>query len=106
MALFGMGRRPKPLQFKYVPRYYDPIKDDLESRIGKAENSEATKARIKSGLRRGFGGSTIDTRAQKRASSIRLVLIIVALVLIVYLIMVSNSFLEFVQTIEKIEKAG
>lgn len=101
MALFGMNKRPKPLQFKYVPRYYDPVKEDLKERLaGKEGSPEATKARIRSGLRRGYGGGTIDTRAQKRMSFIRLIVIIAVLVALTYSIMVADSFLELLSKLD------
>ena len=39
MALFNIFRAKKPQKYNYVPRYYDPAKEDLESRLRQLEGS-------------------------------------------------------------------
>ncbi len=56
MSFFKIFHRPKPKQYRYFPRFYDPDKEDLERRLRNAKGSmgndtEALKARISSGLR-------------------------------------------------------
>jgi hypothetical protein len=58
MIKIGFGNRVKPKSFGFVPRYYDPAKEELEERIKKykptedtSDNVENMKNRIKSGLR-------------------------------------------------------
>lgn len=108
MSLFGFGRRPKPLQFKYVPRYYDPDKEDLDRRVQQASEEgspEMAKLRIQQGLRRGYGKHSVDKSKIRRTSNLRLVTIIIVLSTLVYLVLSSNFFLRFVEAITMIEQA-
>ena len=56
MSFLRFFKQPKHQQFRYVPRHYDPDKEDLERRLQKArleqeQTPEAMKSRIASGLR-------------------------------------------------------
>jgi len=58
MAIFSIFKTPKHQKYKYIPRFYDPDKEDLERRLEKAkkmrtDDPEGMKMRISSGLRRG-----------------------------------------------------
>ena len=35
MLKIGFGNRAKPKEFGFIPRYYDPVKEELEERIKK-----------------------------------------------------------------------
>ncbi len=97
MARFSLFRTPKPNRFNYIPRYYDPEKEELYARVnaakpvaeGELDNSpEAIKARLKMGFR--AGRQSIDrkfkrkqqTRANYRVAWIALLLTAAAAILI------------------------
>ena len=97
MARFSLFRTPKPNQFNYIPRHYDPEKEELYARInaakpvedGEIDNSpEAIKARMQMGFR--SQRQSIDrkfkrkqqTRANYRVFWIAFVLTVAAAVVI------------------------
>lgn len=87
---------PKHKNFDYTPRYYDPKKEELMDRVnvakGKAGTSaEATKARIKSSLRRGRNNNPSLRKQQVfKSYMLRLVLIVA---LIIALLLAINVYL-------------
>ncbi|RLD21203.1 MAG: hypothetical protein DRI69_04715 [Bacteroidetes bacterium] len=94
MALFNFFHTPQPQRYRYIPRFYDPDKEELEARIEQAKpggpddfSPEAVKVRMKAGFKRGH---TIDRkfkRKLRRRANRRVILIGVALALIsMYLI--------------------
>ena len=84
--------RPKPRTYRYIPRLYDPAKEELEQRLrqhetGKGDDVEAVKARISSGLRQ---RSQVDTEYQSRLirkSNRTLFYTIVLLILITFVLL-------------------
>ena len=102
MARFGIFRTPKPQKFDYVPRYYDPEKEELKARLERYkpseeqdQSTEAMKARIRAGLNSPL---SIDRRFKRRAhrkSGYRVALIALALTcLFAYLIWDNRAVLE------------
>ena len=95
MRFLNIFRLPKPNTFNYIPRYYDPDKEDLEDRLKKARleresGTEAMKSRISTGLRQRGGGN----RALRKKMVLRSNLIIIGLIVIL-LVMVAlflNSY--------------
>ncbi len=88
-------KTPKPKPFEYVPRFYDPAKEELEERIRRAEarkqgGQAAVKERIREGLRK---GSTYNPRYRKMKSdavlrsNLLLLAIVVVLVLLTYMLL-------------------
>lgn len=78
--LGGFSKVPKHQRFNYIPRHYDPIKDELEQRVRSKEldsinSKEARRYRIQEGIRR--NQSYTKTRSE---STLRSNVIIVALV--------------------------
>ena len=69
MARFSIFKTPKPQDFKYHPRYYDPAKEELRARIERAtpgeknQDAEAMKARIRAGFQ---SKSSIDRKFQRK----------------------------------------
>lgn len=102
MGGIGFGKRPQPRKFDYLPRFYDPIKEDLENRIGsyKDEKKEdQLKDRIKQGLRQRYNSDTGSYRSnQVKRSNLRLLYIIGILILAAYLLLKSNFFLRFMES--------
>ena len=57
MAIFRFMKGPKPQKFEYLPRFYDPEKEDLRRRIaesakGGVDATSAMKSRISNTYRR------------------------------------------------------
>jgi hypothetical protein len=88
MALFSFFNRTKHRKFEYIPRFYNPEKEELEQRLSKyrkAKNSDIddVKLNIRAGLRsRAPGNSGFNLRY-----SMFIMLIVVILLLItIYLL--------------------
>ena len=108
MIKIGFGNRVKPKSFGFVPRYYDPAKEELEERIKKYKQSEDTsdnvenmKNRIKTGLRMKHYGSPDVRTSAVRKSNIRLLFIICVLGLAAYLLMSSNKIIALIEAFSK-----
>lgn len=94
MALSRFFKTPGHQQFEYVPRHWDPKKEDLEERLERArsnnsKNPEQMKARIASGMRRGGarGYKGTQTRSIFR-SNLLLLGIVIVLVAVTYLLFI------------------
>ena len=56
MAFFSFGKRVRNQKFNFIPRHYDPAKEELEDRLRMASdesNPEVAKTRIKDDFKRG-----------------------------------------------------
>lgn len=90
--MFGrMFKTPNHKQFDYRPRFYDPIKDELEERVRAHEargvdEREARMMRINQGMRRNQGRSTIRAKSTVR-SNIMIALIVFILALLAFFIL-------------------
>ena len=96
MALLNFFKPPKHQKYKYIPRYWDPKKEDLDERLQKYKGEdgkndvEAVKARLSKGFTRGAGSGSFQIKAEMRAAetkrSNRLLLgVIVFLLFLTYL---------------------
>lgn len=101
MIKIGFGKRVRPKSFGFIPRFYDPVKEELKERIAKYEETDDAsvqvdhmKNRIKSGMRQKFYGDPNLRSNVERQSNIRLLFIIITLILISYVIMKSDRFLS------------
>jgi hypothetical protein len=108
MIKIGFGNRVKPRSFGFVPRYYDPAKEELEERIkkykqseDKADHVESMKNRIKTGLRMKHYGDPGVRNSAVRRSNMRLLLIICVLGLAGYVLMSSNKFIALIEAFSK-----
>ena len=107
MALLRFFKTPKHQRYEYKPRYWDPQKEELQERLERVkqiqgEGSEAMKARISSGLKRGYRG---DERLRKqRVMRSNLVLIGVIAVLCVLSYLVLTIYLPGI--VEAVEGSG
>ena len=85
MSFFRMGSRFKHRSFVYIPRFYDPAKEELENRVkGYNEKDDATeiaKSRIRMGFRKGGADTRKYTQSVRKRSNLRLLGIIIFLVL-------------------------
>ena len=78
---------PKPKRFKYLPHYYDERKEELD-RLKKEhgiidDKSGDYKQELKGKLQRNWRKRSSDAK-RERSSSIRLILILVALIALAY----------------------
>jgi len=108
MIKIGFGNRIKPKAFGFIPRYYDPVKEELEERIKKYKTSavpvddvENMKNRIKSGLRMKHYGDPSARSSAARKSNIRLFYIICVLVFAAYILMSSNKIISMIEAFSK-----
>ena len=93
MALLRFFKVPRHQQYEYKPRYWDPRKEELEERLKRIEDlkgsdTEATKARISSGLRRGYRGDTRERKRQVMRSNMILLGIVIVLLILSYMFIV------------------
>jgi len=100
MALrFNMFRTPKHRKYDYIPRYYNPNKEELEQKIKMAElkagdSIEGAKARISSGLRkRGKSSFTYKSERKKAMLHSNLMLIFILVVLILGVLYFAEVYL-------------
>ena len=89
MGIFNFGKRIKHRQFEYIPRYYDPDKEELENRLKKykreASDTELSKQRIRGGFRRKYRVENDYTKRSVRRSNRILLMTIGILLLLTYL---------------------
>jgi hypothetical protein len=105
MSLFGFGRRVTPNRFDYKPRYYNPAKEELESRLKMINNQDnamdpdSIRERISLGLkyRTGRGESY---RNESRKSNLRVVIILFALLLLTVLLINSPKILKLLSYLD------
>lgn len=87
MALLSFFKTNKPRQFDFSPRYYNAQKEALQQRVERIEaevnatNSDAPRRTLTKGM---LTDRIERRRSQQRKVTLRLVLIIVALVAIAY----------------------
>jgi len=99
MGFFSFGKRVKNQRFNYIPRHYDPAKEDLEERLRMASeesNTEVSKLRIRSGLRQRSRGDKDLEKTLKRSANIRLVVIIGMLIAVSYYLLTSEGITKFI----------
>ena len=101
MGFLKFNKVPRHKRFDYIPRYYDPKKEELEKIIDsykKQDNIEASRERIRSGLKNKYRGDQGYRRSQQRSSNIRLISIILILFLVSYLILRSETIIRMMET--------
>ncbi|MEL7022008.1 MAG: hypothetical protein AAGK47_10385 [Bacteroidota bacterium] len=99
MALLNFFKTPRHQRYNYIPRFYDPKKEDLEERLRimegvKSGDTEDIKKRISGGFRASSYASGASTYRNKQVvrSNIMLIVIVVVLCLLAYLM--TNIYLE------------
>ena len=93
MARVRIFRTPKHRKFDYIPRYWNPDKDDLSKRLERAErikqgDAEAIKESIGAKFRGGGGGGReiryLRSQQTKRSNKV-LLFVVLTLVALTYL---------------------
>jgi len=104
MLKFGFGSRFKHRSFDYIPRYYDPVKEELKERLSQyrdgttdSTDPDIIKERIKSGLRMKYRGDIGMKNQETKKSNYRLFSIIVILFILTYLIIQSDKFIAILE---------
>ncbi len=102
MALFSIFKTPKNQKFDYKPRYWDPVKDDLNTRIQQAQgaDTEAMKARISRGFKRGSTYGYAEQRAIERRRSNKILLITVIILVFLCYLFLTVYLPEIVKMVE------
>ena len=92
MALLRFFKTPKHQRFGYIPRHWNPEREELLERVERAKRSgegdtEAIKSRLKGGFRtRGGYMATNNSRARQTArSNIILIIVIFGLIVVSYI---------------------
>ena len=101
MAFFNPLRTPKHQRYKYIPRYWEPEKEELQERIRQAtpgQNNDPNdmKGRIARGFARRANLRNNTAASNYRKSAFRL-LIIIAILLVVTFVLLA----KFLPIIEK-----
>ncbi|HKK76899.1 MAG TPA: hypothetical protein VJ953_17615 [Saprospiraceae bacterium] len=107
MALRRFIKLPKHQQYRYKPRYWDPEKDELKERMERIESlkkgdTEGMKARIASGMKRGYMADSRARNKQMTRSNLVLLFIVIFLLGASYVFM--TVYLP--EIINKIEGVG
>ncbi len=92
MALFKFGKTVKHQRFNYIPRFYDPVKEEREARRNAArgivdDDPEAMKARIIRNFREKHRGPVKHQRNASRRSNMILVVTLITLLLLTYILL-------------------
>jgi hypothetical protein len=92
MALFKFGSSIKPQRFNYIPRYYDPEKEDREERIRQAmgmasTDPDAIKARITKSFRDKQRSRQKSPKGAARRSNIILIVTLITLIMLTYILL-------------------
>lgn len=96
MARLNFFKTPKHQRYNYIPRFYDPKKEDLEQRMEKYKGKDgkndvnAVKERLSGGFRKGSGSGSFKVRAEMRAAETKrsnrvLLMVVVFLLFLTYL---------------------
>lgn len=107
MSLFRFSKLPKSKAFTFTPRYYDPVKEEMEERekqreVRKQDDLEGAKMRIRSGFKNKYKADANFAQKSKRQQNIRLLLIVGILLSGAYFVL--TEFLPvWIQMIEKTE---
>lgn len=97
MAFFRIFRTPRPQQYRYVPRFYDPDKEELKHRVQSANPDEDTdyapeqmKERIQVGLRKRYSIDRKFQRKQRRKANKRVLIIGIILAVLAFYLVYAN----------------
>ncbi len=106
MLKIGFGSRMKPREFGFKPRYYDPIKEELDQRLSpymeedKKTDVDTIKDRIRRGLKaKSRTDQTQFNSEQNKKSNLRLVFIFFFLLFLAYLLLSSNKMLRLIESL-------
>ncbi len=100
MGFLKFNKVPKHKRFDFIPRYYNPQKEELDEIVEAYKNkgdAAGSKHRIRSGLRSRYNADAKYKSSVKRSANIRLASIIFVLFLMTYLILQSDTIMRMVE---------
>lgn len=101
---FSSFKPPKHRTFGYIPRHYDPEKEELAKRVKRYEagssDKEIVKERIADGFRQSYVGDSDYRKTLVRKSNYRLIFIILGLLTMSYLLVSSNKITKLIELFE------
>ncbi len=77
MGFFSFFHLPKHREFNFQPRYYDPVKEEIQERIKKIKNEKISET---AGTRSQISEAFRRRQTQNRASSVNQFILLVFLV--------------------------
>lgn len=92
MAIFNFFKVPRHRKYNYIPRYWDPDKEEREARLRELDrisdpnDIEAMKSRISSGLKRKTRVSSSYRKKQMMRSNLILAGTILGLILLSFIL--------------------
>ena len=91
MGFLSFGKKIKNRKFDYIPRYYDPEKEQFEQRMKlykrQGNDADLAKEKIRGSFRRSYRvGGNYTNEASKRSNRILLMTIVFLLLLTFYFI--------------------
>lgn len=101
MGMIKFNKTPRHKKFDYIPRFYDPKKEEINNLVNAYEdptNADSVKQRIKAGLRNKYRGDSTYQRKHERSANIRLVSIIFVLFVVTYLLLRSDTILNMMES--------
>ena len=108
MIKLGFGRSIKPRTFEYVPRFYDPVKEERKERqskfngdISAADNIDQMKSRIQRGMRSKYYGDPLVRRAGEKKANIRIFITILFLFFVAYLLFKSDKIASLLEVFNR-----
>jgi hypothetical protein len=92
MAFFKFGKTVKHQRFNYIPRFYDPVKEEREERMKAARgitdnDPEAMKRRIMRNFREKHRGPVKLQQNAARRSNLILVVVLISLLFLTYILL-------------------
>lgn len=92
MSLFRFTKLPKAKTFQYTPRYYDPVREEMEERarersLRQQNSKDGSRLRIRAGFRRRYPGDNPYAHQVRNQQNRRLVLVVVLLLFSFYLLL-------------------
>lgn len=90
MALRRFIKLPSHQKYQYKPRYWDPEKEELDARMEQIESlknggTDGMKARITSGMKRGYKGDQRYRSRQASRSNLILLVVVIGLLAASYI---------------------
>lgn len=103
MALFQFGKKIKHRKFDYIPRFYDPVKEEMDGRLkmysAEAGDTNLMKARIKGGFKRKYRSDN-DYIQNSRKRSNRILIVTIVLLLVITFIFISEYLPKLISSFE------
>ncbi len=107
MGFISFGSKIKNRRFDYVPRYYDPEKEEREARIKQytkeysESDTELAQSRIRASFRKKYRVKEDAYMSKSKKRSNRILMMVLVLLLIVCYIFLTEHLPRIVEFLEK-----